>query len=425
MRSITKRTPACVLLLAIATVWTATATFAAAPRPVAVRPVMAKPAGDPAAVTQSSNAFALALYKQLAAQEKGNLFFSPGSVHAALSMTYAGARGQTAAQMVRVLSLPGPNWPQPRLHKAYGKILQQLAPPEKAGYALHIANALWAQENYRFLPEFLTLNQENYGAGLQRVDFKGATEAARKTINTWVEKQTQDKIKELLKPGILTSLTRLVLTNAIYFKGDWATQFDKKRTRDMPFRLSAGGAAKVPMMYQTQKFGYTEGADFQMLQMPYKGDDLSMVVLLPRKVGGLAAMCEKLDATKLSSLLARAGRRKTKVRVWLPRFKLTSQFRLDQVLKSMGMVDAFTGAADLSGMNGRKDLYIQAVVHKAFVDVNEEGTEAAAATAVVVGRKSAGPRIPFFRADHPFLFLIRHNKTGTILFLGRVMNPKQ
>jgi serpin B len=327
--------------------------------------------------------------------------------------------------MARALSLPGPNWPQPRLHKAYAKLLRQLEPGEEAGYQLHIANALWAQKGYRFLDEFLTLNQESYGAGVRRVDFKGATEAARRTINAWVEKQTRDKIKELLKRGILTSLTRLVLTNAIYFKGDWASQFDKKHTRDMPFRLSQGQSVRVPMMYQAHKFGYMEAPDFQMLEMPYKGDDLSMVVLLPRKVGGLEAMCGKLKADELGARLSRIGRRRQKVRTWLPRFKLTSQFSLNQMLSSMGMVDAFTpGKADLSGMDGRKELYIQAVVHKAFVDVNEEGTEAAAATAVVVGLRSARPRILVFRADHPFLFLIRHNKTGTILFLGRVTNPK-
>jgi len=339
-------------------------------------------------------------------------------------MTSTGARGNTAAQMSKTLRLPKEN-----PHKAYAKLLKQLKPAKEGGYELRVANALWGQKGYPWLKDFLETTKAGYDAPLREVEFVTATEAARKTINAWVEDQTNDKIKDLIARGVLNQLTRLVLTNAIYFKGDWASQFDKKLTRDMPFKplgppggLSASRTAKAPMMYQKAKFGYTEDKTAQVLSMPYKGKDLSMLVLLPRKVDGLADMAKKLTADDLAALAARAHRRE--VRVYMPKFKMTSQFGLNRVLTAMGMSDAFTpGKADFSGMNGRKDLFISAVLHKAFVDVNEEGTEAAAATAVVVGLTSVAPRPLVFRADHPFLFVIRHDKTGAVLFIGRVMNP--
>jgi len=394
-------------------------------------------------VATSSNRFALDLYAKLAEEEEGNLFFSPSSIHTALSMTYAGARGNTLQEMHRALALPvAPEvikagreigggataagdtgdeilWPAEDLHQGYKGLLSQLTPGKDAGYKLHVANALWGQKSYLWLKEFLAATQDNYGAGLREVDFAGATEDARKTINDWVEKQTADKIKELLKQGIVTPGTCLVLTNAIYFKGDWASQFDKKATRDAPFMLSADKTVNVPMMHQEGKFGYAMDKDVQVLSMPYKGKDLSMVVLLPNKVDGLAELEKGLSAARVAALIGKLGERSLPVS--LPKFKMTSQFGLVPVLQKMGMRDAFTPAADFSGMAGGKGLFITAVIHKAFVDVNEEGTEAAAATAVVVGTVSVPPS---FRADHPFLFLIRHNQTGTILFLGRVANPK-
>lgn len=391
---------------------------AAGAKAAARRPrTLVKPGGNVTPIVRGNNDFALAVYQQLAAGQKGNIFFSPNSIHAALAMTATGARGNTAAQMAKTLRLPGQN-----PHGAYAALLKQLKPPEQGGYELRVANALWGQKGYPWVEEFLDTTKANYDAGLREVDFVTATEAARRTINAWVEGQTNDKIKDLLKPGVLNPLTRLVLTNAIYFKGDWASQFDKKLTRAMPFKLSASGTTKVPMMYQKAKFGYTEDKTAQILSMPYKGKDLSMLVLLPKKVDGLADMAKKLTANNLAAFAAKAYRRE--VRVYMPKFKMTSQFSLKQVLTAMGMSDAFApGKADFSGMNGKEDLFISAVIHKAFVDVNEEGTEAAAATAVVVGLTSAVAQPLVFRADHPFLFVIRHDRTGAILFMGRVMNP--
>ncbi|KKM14669.1 hypothetical protein LCGC14_1703810 [marine sediment metagenome] len=404
------------------------------------------------AMAVANNVFALNLYKELSKKD-GNLFFSPSSIHTALTMTYAGARGNTERQMQTVLNLhwyvlgssardnggrgralPGRPWPQKRVHMGYADLLKELKPGKDAGYQLHVANALWGQKGYPWLKTFLDTTGRNYGAGLREMDFKTQTEQARRTINTWVEEKTKDKIKDLLKPGVLTRDTRLVLTNAIYFKGDWASKFKEARTKPAPFHLSAGKTVKVPMMNQVAKFGYAETKDLQVLRMPYKGKELSMLVLLPRKVGDLKAAISWLTKREHarrkvlkgrgpSAAVALAALPERKVIVSMPKFKLTLALSLTKTLQAMGMKDAFSDAADFSGMDGRRDLFISAAVHKAFVDVNEEGTEAAAATAVVIGITSVAPSPPVFRADRPFLFLIRHEKTGAILFLGRNTNP--
>jgi len=405
----------------------------------------AKPAvqKDQRAVVEGNNNFALESYAKLRARE-GNLFFSPYSISTALAMTYAGARGQTEAQMWRVLHFPRESYKalddkqdspfyrierrpmsRERIAAAFGSLQKSLmADSKKGGYELTVANALWGQKDYGFLKEFLELIKVNFDGGLNEVDFINAAESARSTINTWVEKKTRNKIKNLIPKGVLTRLTRLVLTNAIYFKGNWASQFKMDRTKIAPFTLTGGEKVDVPMMNQTADFNYMETEDFQGLEMPYVDDELSMIILLPKRGDGLAEFEKTLTLKNLSQWLAKLHKRKVIVSV--PKFKMTSQFRLAEVLKSMGMTDAFVpDVADFSGMNGKRDLFIWAVIHKAYVDVNEEGTEAAAATAVVVGITSVGPaRIPVFRADHPFLFLIRDNHSGSILFIGRVMNPK-
>jgi len=380
----------------------------------------AAPEADKKAVVKGNTAFALELYAKLKEQQ-GNLFLSPFSISTALAMTYAGARGQTAAQMARVLHF---ELDSQRLHPTFRSLDHELRSGGKErGYELSVANALWAQKGYGFLKQFLDLTRANYGAGLREVDFARATETARRTINAWVEKETRDKIKELLKPGVLKPLTRLVLTNAIYFKGNWASQFDKKRTRNEPFTLLSGKRTQVPMMHQKAKFGYMETSSFHALELPYAGNELSMVVFLPRTVNGLPGFEKSFTAENLATSLS--GLRRREVIVAMPRFKTTSEFALASVLKSMGMTDALSmPPADFSGMNGRRDLFIQAVVHKAYVDVNEEGTEAAAATGVVVGITSVRRRL-VFRADHPFLFLIRDKRSGSILFLGRVVDPRE
>ncbi len=386
-------------------------------------------------VAEGNNQFALQLYRKLQ-DDKGNLFFSPYSISTALAMTYAGARGVTQEQMARTLCLPISKevvekmnpyevpLSQEQLAQVFGKTIQDLNKRGGGGkYELRIANALWGQRDYEFLPAFVELVEKQYGGTLRNVDFVAAADQARQTINAWVAGQTNDKIKDLIAPGVLNAMTRLVLTNAIYFKGNWASQFEKDQTQDQPFTLLEGTHVQVPMMSQENRFGYAETEVLQTLEMPYRGDELSMVILLPKKADGIKALEQELTVESLSKWLGTIRRRQ--VTVVVPKFRMTSKFSLAQVLQSMGMTDAFTDRADFTGMAPRRELFLSAVIHQAYVDVNEEGTEAAAATGAVVGVTSIGPNeTPVFRADHPFLFLIRDKTTGSILFLGRVMNPQ-
>jgi len=398
-------------------------------------PKQAGPDPDTKLVAEGNNRFALQLYQKLQ-DDKGNLFFSPYSISTALTMTYAGARGATQEQMARVLHFPTSKeileklnadqapMTQEQLAQVFGKTIKDLN--TRGGgdkYELRVANALWGQRDYAFLPTFMQLVEKQYGGALRNVDFVAAAEQARQTINAWVAKQTNDKIKDLIGPGVLDAMTRLVLTNAIYFKGNWASQFEKDQTRDQPFTLLDGTKVQVPMMNQQARFGYAETDTLQVLEMPYKGEELSMVILLPKKMDGIKELERELTAESFSKWLTAI--RKRQVIVSVPKFRMTSKFSLAQVLRSMGMTDAFTEQADFTGMAARRELFLSAVIHQAYVDVNEEGTEAAAATGAVVGITSAGPdTTPVFRADHPFLFLIRDKTTGSILFLGRVMNPR-
>jgi serpin B len=383
------------------------------PRPVA-------PEKDKAEAVKGDNAFALDLYGKLRGAN-GNLFLSPASISTALAMTYAGARGDTAKEMARTLHF---TLPQEKLHPAIGALLYDLnGPGKERGYQLSVANALWPQKGHAFLPEFIKINKDNYGAGLQEVDY-GDTEKARQTINDWVQKHTQDKIKNLLKEGVLDADTRLVLTNAIYFKGDWKNPFEKERTNKGPFHLTSKQKVDVPFMRQTDHFNYLDGGNFAALEMPYAGQELSMVVFLPKKIDGLNEFEKSLSADNLTGWLGKLTDKK--VDVIMPKFKITAEFSLKEALSSLGMPMAFSGKADFSGMDGKKDLYLSAVVHKAFVDVNEKGTEAAAATGVVATKLAARvDPIPIFRADHPFVFLIRDQKSGSILFLGRLARPAE
>jgi len=374
------------------------------------------PPEDVFAAARSVNDFAFDLYAQLKSDE-GNIFFSPYSISTALTMTYAGARANTAAEMRQVLRY---TLPDEKLHGGMGNLGWQI--DESEGCELSVANALWAQKNYPFLEEFIGLNTTYYGAALEALDFASDAEGARKRINGWVEGKTRDRIKDLIKPGVLTPLTRLVLTNAIYFKGDWAAKFKESRTKDAPFHVSTTEKATVRMMNQTEKFGYAEDGDVQVLEMSYQGDELSMVIVLPRKKDGLAKVEAALTRRKLTAWIGDLHKREVAVSV--PRFTTTFTIGLKDTLTDMGMKDAFgPGAADFSGMADTDEIFIAAVIHKAFVEVNEEGTEAAAATAVVAELKAEAVRMPVFRADHPFIFMIRHKATGAVLFLGRLADP--
>jgi serpin B len=376
-----------------------------------------KPQGPPS-IVEGNNAFAFDLYAQVAKKD-GNLFFSPYSISAALAMTSAGARNQTLAEMEKALHFPA----QERLHPAFATLHREINGDGKAkrAYELRTANKLWGQKGLGFRPEFLKLTADNYGAGLEEVDFVGATEAARLKINGWAEKETNDKIKDLLKPGILTGDTRLVLTNAIYFKGDWQYQFKKDQTREGAFQIGDGKSVKAPMMHQKGNFKFAFLPDLSALELPYSGKDLSMIVLLPHKTDGLPALEKKLNADLVNAVMGRLMPT-SRLEVTLPKFKTTSEFSLKEALQALGMKQAFNNGADLSGLTGSPDLKIADVVHKAFVDVNEEGTEAAAVTGVVVELKSAPPA---FNADHPFVFLIRDNRNGSVLFLGRIVDPSK
>jgi serine protease inhibitor len=370
-------------------------------------------------IARDNTLFALDLYNQLKMTD-GNLFFSPFSIFTALAMTWAGARENTAVQMAETLHFTEK---PAQFHRAIGDLISQLnAVQKETDVELSIANAIWAQKGYQFLDEFFRIVQQSYQADLKQVDFSSAAESARQAINAWVEQQTNEKIKDLLPPKVLNALTRLVLVNAIYFKGFWDNQFKSRDTREMEFWLLTEVAVKVPMMHQEHQFGYWENDWLQIMEMPYKEESLSLIVLLPKEKTGITDLEQKLNFENMMAWQSRL--RKRKVIVFFPKFKIESQFSLGQTLALMGMPDAFDPElADFSAMVGQKELYISAVIHKAFLEVNEEGSEAAAATGVVVSVTSIAPSPPIFKADHPFVFFIRDNKSQSILFLGRVLNP--
>jgi serpin B len=397
-------------------------------------------AASPAATDTASrnNGFAADLYAQLT---KGNgdknLFLSPYSISAALAMTAQGAKGKTAAQMDSVLHI-GPD---------YQAGMAEITPalnPKNAPFELSVSNDLWVDRTFPLADSFVADCHKNYDANVTGVDFVTKAEGARNQINSAVAAQTHEKIKDLLPPGSVDSRTALVLTDAIYFKGTWETPFPKNATTDQPFHMAGGRDVTVPLMKSPSStmYAYGETDDAQLLSLPYKGaptgaapvgargapagpSTLSMFIVLPKKADGLAEIVKQATAANLTKWAS--GLRRQQVQVFLPRFTMTSEFELAETLQAMGMKDAFTGDADFSGISASAGgkLNISKVFHKAFVDVNEEGTEAAAATAVVMVRSMAMPGNPAqFRADHPFLFLIRHEPTGSILFMGQVNNPK-
>ncbi|MBA3531687.1 MAG: serpin family protein [Ardenticatenales bacterium] len=354
--------------------------------------------------------------------EPGNLFYSPYSISLALAMTHAGARGQTAQEMAETLHF---TLPEARLHPAFNRVtldlVEQGDASEEKSFRLNIANALWGQKEYTFLPEFLDLLATQYGAGMRLLDFKSDSEAARKSINAWVSEQTEEKIENLIPPGVLDESTRLVLTNAIYFYGKWQAPFDKAQTRDGPFHLLEGGEVTVPMMHQDGSFRYGAGEGYQIIELPYAGSDMAMIVLLPAE-DHFQSFEESIDAARVDEMVQ--GLEHQSMALTLPKFTYESEFALSEALSNLGMPSAFSASqADFSGMDGTRNLVISEVIHKAFVAVDEEGTEAAAATAVVMAETSA--MIPDLEVtvDRPFLFLIRDNATGTLLFAGRVLDP--
>ena len=365
-------------------------------------------------LVQGNNAFALDLYARIR-EDAGNLFVSPYSISSALALTYAGARGETAAQMAQALRF----FPDQELfHRQFAALEAGFRDLGKRGKVrLRSANRLWPRTGYDLRDDYVRLLKARYGVTVQPLDYRD-TEAARTTINRWVEQQTEDRIKNLVLPGNLSAETLLVLVNAIYFKGNWASQFDPALTREAPFWMTADKSVPVPMMTQTQTVRWGRWRELLMLEMPYEGGDLSMLVLLPTARDGLAELEASLTLDNLHLWASQLW--EDNVQLQLPRFKLDFRFMVNGVLSALGMDDAFRpGAADFSGIAGKESrFYIDLIIHQAFVQVDEVGTEAAAATAIV---ERSMP--PTFRADHPFFFLIRENSSGSILFLGRVANP--
>jgi serpin B len=374
------------------------------------------------AVVNANNQLAFELYSQFKEESKdSNIFFSPYSISIALTMTYEGAKGQTAEEMQSVLHIPeDANVRRPN----FARIFNEINKKDKK-YKLSTANALWAQKDYSFLKEYTNNVEKYYGGKVTNLDFTRESEKSRQIINKWVEDQTNNKIKDLIPKGVLNAYTRLVLTNAIYFKGTWVKQFDEKETKEDDFRIDSSNTVKVSMMRligDGVKFNYAETDEIQILEMPYRGKDVSMLIILP-KGNNFANIEKSITLEKLSEWKNMLNEQR--VDIFIPRFKFKTKYFMAKALSDMGMPTAFGSTADFSGMDGTRDLFIQNVIHQAFVEVNEEGTEAAAATGVVMGITSVGPRIPIFRADHPFIFIIQESETGNILFLGRVSDPSK
>jgi len=386
-------------------------------------------AGEKSTFACANDDFALRLYSRLR-KPHSNLFFSPFSVRSVLAMAFAGARGETAAQMREGLRVPSSD---EELHAGFGEIIERLNRGGGGEYEMTVANSLWGQDGAELQSEFVDRMARHWGGGMNLVDFRRDAEAARAAVNRWVEERTRQKILDLIPPGGLDGATRLVLANAVYVKGTWVYRFPEEQTSKQRFYLEGGDVLEVPLMKQKGDVRYFEGRDFQAVDLDYRGDDLSMLIVLPHAKDGLSNLEAKLSTRMLEDCATQA--RVRAVELYIPRFTMTwGTVDLREALDALGMPLAFArGEADFSGMNGfepphDESLFISAAFHKAFVEVNEEGTEAAAATAISMifslgGSSPVQKYIPVFRADHPFLFAIRDRKSGAILFLGRMADP--
>ena len=383
-------------------------------------PVMISDLSD---LVSGNSAFAWDLYQALRGRE-GNLFCAPASISLAMAMTHAGARGDTEEQMAQALHFAlDPD----RLHPAFNRLDLELARRGKGqgrdgkGFRLAIVNAIWGQEGTRFLTQFLDILAAQYGAGMRLLDFAAAPERCRAIINAWASDHTEGSIRDLIPPGAIRRWTKLILTSAVTFRAAWSSPFNAALTADDRFFLLDGSESVVPMMNQTESFAYAEGKGYRAVELPYDGWELSMVILLP-EASAFEAFEAAADARQVEAIVQSLSHRR--VALTMPRFLFASGFRLADALAAMGMPAAFSEDADFSGMTGKRDLFLADVIHKAFISVDEEGTEAAAATAAVMVPMMEPREMPIdLRVDHPFLFLIRDIKTGTVLFVGRVADP--
>jgi serpin B len=405
---------------------------AAAPREGSVPPITAAQPGkvtmisdeEARALAGGSNAFAFELWRALREGSAGNLAVSPASISLAFAMTYGGARGPTAAQMKKVFHF---TQPPEALGRAWGSFGQTLTASSRP-ITLRVANRLFGEKTYPFVPAFVESTRADFGAALEPVDFKGAPDAVRQRVNAWVEDQTEKRIKDLLSPGSLTPLTRLVLVNAIYFLGNWDQPFARDRTAPAPFHAKGGAEKSVPMMHETGQLAVGRAAGVKVLELPYKGRSASLFVVLPDKTDGLAAVEASLTSAQLKTWTSAVAGRESSVS--LPRFEIAGEgLPLSSALSALGMPLAFDAkSADFTGIGAPPEpdehLHVDEAFHKAFVKIDEQGTEAAAATAAVMGARGEPPPPPFeFTADHPFLFFIVDKPSGLVLFMGRVTDP--
>ena len=380
-------------------------------------------ASNPQGVVEGNNMFAFKLFHQVQGGTTGNQFYSPFSISTALAMVYAGARNETALQMSQTLNFPLNDI----FHSDYKHLLDKLHDGTEGKIKLNIANGLWAQKDFKFLDGYFDIVKSNYASELKNVDFTNNTEreATRNEINKWVEKNTNNKIRNILSQGDLNALTRLVLVNAIYFYGDWTTPFKVELTKTKDFTLIDGTKDTVPFMNQAGRYNYYEDSKIRAIEIPYKDTKASMVILLPNTLDGISELGKSLDYKYYQGIIE--SLQFTHVSLSLPKFKMDFKLELGNTLSQMGMPLAFSQTgADFSGMTGSRNLFISEVIHQAFVNVDEKGTEAAAATVVtmelMMAPKHVEPKI--FNANHPFVFLIKDNTTGSILFMGTIMKPE-
>jgi len=383
----------------------------------------ASTAADIKTLIEGNTAFGFNIYRILS-KTGDNIFYSPYSISAALAMTYAGARSESEQRIADTMQFM---LPQSNLHAAFNSMDIELGSrgqgakgKDDKGFRLHVVNAIWGQKDFSFLPAFLDVLAENYGAGLRIVDYINETEKSRIKINSWVSEQTEQRIKDLIPAGALNAMTRLVLTNAIYFNAAWADQFNENATMNAPFYLIDGKEKSVSMMKNTASYRFAEGEGYRAVELPYDGGELSMVILLPQ-TGSFSTFQSSLNAGEVQNIIESLENRQ--ITLSIPKFKFDSQFSLKEALTAMGMGPEFTPDADFSGMTGERDLFISDVLHKAFVAVDESGTEAAAATAVIM-KATAMPMQPLeITVNRPFIFFIRDIQTGAVLFIGQILNP--
>ncbi len=394
-------------------------------------------------VVNANNKFAFDLYNEISKSGNKNLFFSPYSISTALVMTYEGAEGQTAEEMKNVFHFPENDILRPNSAAIYNQINKK-----DKSYTLRTGNALWAQQDHYFLEDYMGRVEKYYGGKVANLDFKQEPEKSRQTINNFIAEQTNNRIEEIIGPGRLDPNTRLILTNAIYFLGDWKYQFDKKNTQDVDFFITPHNPIKVPMMYMSKsnmgnmkpepaRFNYAELDKLQIIELPYKDNELSMIIILPKQgevydyetseLIKYEYTLEDIDFTFEKFNEYKDQMEETSMEeIYLPKFEFKTEYSLNEILINLGMSTAFDmNGADFSGMTGNKSLYISDIIHKAFVKVDEKGTEAAAATAVILKDESFNPSQNIFKADHPFMFVIQETETGNILFIGNVINPLQ